>query len=258
MSEQLVRRVYKFRCYPTKAQAALLERQLGFACDLYNVALEQRRMLWREHGFSISHKQQSKELTELRRTAPELWPEGMARSAMQKTLERVNESRSTPSSRASGAANSPAFPAWNGVGEVKVRAHRPLPERARVTEVQIKRVARGREWYVCVGVELPAPAPLPTTGASIGIDLGITTFAALSNGEKISGPRSYRRHERRLAILHQELARCQPWSRRGRLKRAQLARVHARTVRVRRDHARKTARSLVERFDVLYIEDLNI
>jgi putative transposase len=239
MSEQLVRRVYKFRCYPTKTQAALLERQLGFASDLYNVALEQRRMLWREHGFSISHKQQSKELTELRRTAPELWPEGMSRSAMQKTLERVNESFDAFFARlrrgeqpglpryrnkdrfdtlraqhGSGCAFlAPDKPtskkgrlAWNGVGEVKVRAHRPLPERARVTEVQIKRVARGREWYVCLGVELPAPAPLPTTGASIGIDLGITTFAALSDGEKISGPRSYRRHERRLAILHQELA----------------------------------------------------
>lgn len=105
---------------------------------------------------------------------------------------------------------------------------------------------------------MPARAPLQATGERVGIDVGITTFATLSNGEQIQGPRSYRRHERRLARLQADLSRCRRGSRRREKRQAQLARAHARIGRIRRDHAHKTARSLVERFDALYLEDLNI
>ena len=135
----------------------------------------------------------------------------------------------TPSSGKSAALY------WAGAGELKVRQHRPLPDGARITELQVKRVAGGREWYVCLGFEMSAPAPLPATGESAGIDVGITTFAALSTGEKVSGPRAYRRHEKRLARLQQELARCERGSNRRRGKRGELARSHARIGRVRRD-----------------------
>lgn len=295
MSERFVQRVYKFRCYPTTSQVKALERQFAFACELYNAALEQRRTLWRERGLSITHKHQSKQLTELRQAwaaeHPELLPEGMSRSAMQKTLERLDRSFKAFYRRAQGGER-PGFPRfksrrrwdslqaqyghgcrftspetldgkkgsvyWSGVGELKVKAHRPLPAEARTTEVQLKRVAGGREWYAFLVVEMPARAPLQATGERVGIDVGITTFATLSNGEQIQGPRSYRRHERRLARLQADLSRCRRGSRRREKRQAQLARAHARIGRIRRDHAHKTARSLVERFDALYLEDLNI
>lgn len=285
-----VRRVYKFRAYPTKTQAEALDHQLQFCCDLYNAALEQRKTLYRRQGVSVTHKQQSRQLTELRQELPELCPVGLSRSAMQKTLERLDRSFKAFYRRverrekagfprfksrhrfdtlaaqygkacrfhASTSRSRRALLYWGGVGELKVRAHRPLPDGARITEVQIKRAAGGTEWYVYLGLEMPASPPLPATGASVGVDVGITTFAALSTGEQIAGPRSYQRHERRLAQLQQELSRCRRGSNRRRRRRAQLARAHARIRRARRDHAHKTAYRLVREFDVIVIEDLNI
>jgi putative transposase len=58
-------RTWKYRLYPTAPQARELERQLTVACDLYNAALEQRIWAWREHGISISFREQSKQLTKV-------------------------------------------------------------------------------------------------------------------------------------------------------------------------------------------------
>jgi putative transposase len=55
-----VTRTWKYRLYPTRSQAAELERQLGLLCDVYNSALEQRRRMWRDHGASIGYREQSR------------------------------------------------------------------------------------------------------------------------------------------------------------------------------------------------------
>ena len=58
-------RTYRYRIYPTGRQQFALEAQLGFACDLYNAALEQRRYGWRA-GQRIGYVRQCRDLTELR------------------------------------------------------------------------------------------------------------------------------------------------------------------------------------------------
>jgi putative transposase len=54
-----VQRVYRYRLYPTRRQREALATQLGFACELYNAALEQRRDAWRRREKSVSYHEQS-------------------------------------------------------------------------------------------------------------------------------------------------------------------------------------------------------
>lgn len=73
------------------------------------------------------------------------------------------------------------------VGDVKVKFHRPLPSGSKIKHVVIKRSLGN--WYVTLMVEFDAPFPLPPTGEVIGIDMGLKSLLALSNGELIDNPR---------------------------------------------------------------------
>lgn len=145
---------------------------------------------------------------------------------------------------------------WQGVGHVKVKLHRAIPENAERKIVSIRR--QGRHWYACIEVLLPKPDALPATGKVVGLDLGITTFAALSTGELIAGPRAQRCSEQRVARLQREIARKQNGSRRRRESVERLARIRLKEALIRRDHHFKVAHSLVERFDLICVEDLAV
>jgi putative transposase len=82
-----VYRAYRFRIYPTQAQGLALVAQLGFACDLYNAALEERRYAWRA-GRRIGYVAQCRELTELRAAGD--GPLKMSCSAMRNPLRRLD------------------------------------------------------------------------------------------------------------------------------------------------------------------------
>jgi putative transposase len=143
-----------------------------------------------------------------------------------------------------------------GVGSLKLRWHRPLPSDAELLSVTVRRHAR--HWYVGFALERPKSAPLPATGQSVGLDLGITTFAALSTGERLAGPRALRAAQRRLRVAQRRVARRLRGSHRRRRAAQLVARLHERVRNLRRDHAFKLANDLVCRFDVIYVEALNL
>lgn len=100
--------------------------------------------------------------------------------------------------------------------------------------------------------------PLPETGETVGVDLGVKDFAVLSTGECIPNPRTMIRHERGLKRHQRRLARCQRGSNnRGKAKR-KVARRHAQVRDTRRDFLHKTTTDLVRRFDRIGVEDLNV
>jgi hypothetical protein len=88
------------------------------------------------------------------------------------------------------------------VGVIKIKLHRPVA--GTIKTVSIKREA-GR-WFVIFSVE-GAAQPLPLSGKTIGIDLGLTSFAALSDGSEIDNPRLYREAQRRLRVAQRRVAR---------------------------------------------------
>jgi len=276
---QTVRRNYAYRIYPTRWQEGELDRQLQLLCDIWNAALEQRRRMWRDHCQPIGYRGQSRQLTEARRELP--WLASMNALAQHEVLRRLDRAFDAFFRRAK-AGERPGYPRFRradrftsitwaqhgngcraehgkrlylqGVGPVKVRWHREIPADARVTQVTVQRRASG--WYTVLCLELPAPATLPPTGQQVGVDVGVTTFAALSTGELIPGPRALRTAQRALERSQRNLSRKRKGSRRRHEARRPLARAHERVQRQRKAHAHRTARMLVDRYDLIAIEDL--
>jgi len=111
---------------------------------------------------------------------------------------------------------------------------------------------------VCFSLEVPEPEPLPASDRAVGIDVGLTTFATLSDGTEISNPHHFRLAERRLRIAQRKLARRKKRSRRRHKARQAVARVHQHVADQRRDFHHQTAAALVQQYGVIAVEDLNI
>ncbi|MCX0270975.1 transposase [Nocardia zapadnayensis] len=97
---------------------------------------------------------------------------------------------------------------------------------------------------------------MPETDTEVGIDLGLSTFAVLSNGQRIESPRFLRRAERRLRRTQQALSRKEKGSDNRAKARAKVARAHARVADTRRDWAHKHSTAIVRENQAVYVEDL--
>jgi len=271
-----VNRTYRFRIYPTRRQRLALEAQLGFACDLYNAALEQRRYAWRA-GQRVGYVSQCRELTVLRAAGD--GPPQMSCSAMRSPLRRLERAYQAFFRRVK-AGDTPGYPrfrsrrrydsltwdsAWSiqqrrlalqGIGHLKVKWHRELPASAKVSTVTVRRVV-GR-WHASFALALqvsqvPDRKPMP----AVGLDLGVRNFAALSTGELIPGPRAYRASMRQVRVAQRRLSRRVKGSRRRRKAGLLLARLHERIRNLRRNHAHQLSRRLISEFSLIAVEDLH-
>ena len=278
-----MRRTFRYRLYPTGRQAAALTSQLGEACDLYNAALEHRRRLWREHGVSVGLREQSAELKGMR--ADGLLDSTVNFWSQQAVLKRLDRAFAAFYRRCK-AGEKPGYPRFRsrdrfdtveysfagnaggvalteagrlrvqGVGHIKVKLHRPVPAAAALCEARITR--RNGRWYVAINLKDVPARPLPATGRTVGVDVGITTFAATSDGELILGPRANRTARQAVRRAQRKVARRKRGSKRRRKAVVLLAQAREREANVRRGHAHKTARGLVERYDTICVEDLNV
>jgi putative transposase len=99
---------------------------------------------------------------------------------------------------------------------------------------------------------------LPVSHAVIGVDLGLTDFATLSNGERIKRQRWMQRDERDIARLHRKKERFAQGSPERRKVIHALCHAYARAANRRRNFAHQASRKLVNRFQFLAFEDLDI
>jgi putative transposase len=102
------------------------------------------------------------------------------------------------------------------------------------------------------------PGALLAADAVIGIDLGLTHFAVLSDGRKIASPRFLRRAERRLRRRQRDLSRKQKGSRNRDRARAKVARAHARVADARRDFHHQLSTALIRDNQAVAVEDLAV
>jgi putative transposase len=274
-------RAFKFRAYPTRPQEGRAVRLLADHCDLYNAALEERREAWRMRRISVSYGMQSAQLREIRGADPH----GQGRhsfTAQQQTLRRLHTVFASFYARAKkGKAGYPRFKpyrrftqvgfvagdgakwtaapadgwaraAFQAVGSVKVRQHRPVP--GTVKTLQLKR--EHRRWYVIVTADT-YPVPLPAAGRSVGADLGIARFLTASDGQIIANPKFLAASAETIANLQRRKEHARRGSgNRQRLRRA-LAKEWRKVRNRRRDFHHKTARALVDTCDVIALEKLH-
>ncbi|WP_410473048.1 RNA-guided endonuclease InsQ/TnpB family protein [Faucicola mancuniensis] len=118
---------------------------------------------------------------------------------------------------------------------------------------------QGEKWFVSVAVELnDVVKPQPKTDKQVGIDLGITDLATLSNGEKIQAPKPLKNKLKQLRRLNKSLSRKQKGSKNREKAKTKLSRLHFKISNIRKDFLHKLTTSLVKSYDVICLENLNI
>ncbi|MEU9919656.1 RNA-guided endonuclease TnpB family protein, partial [Streptomyces sp. NPDC051001] len=144
------------------------------------------------------------------------------------------------------------------IGPVKVTWSRTLPTTP--TSVTVIKDAAGRYFASFVIDTDPAvdAARMPDTGQTIGIDLGLTHFAVLSDGTKIDSPRFLRRTEKKLKKAQQELSRKQKGSRNREKARLNVARAHATVADARREFHHQLSTQLISENQGIAVEDLSV
>ena len=270
---------YCYRLLPTKRQHRALETILESQRQLYNAALQERRDAYRLRRVTRTYIDQCKGLTELRQSDAEF--RGLPVNLQRATFKRLEEAYRAffrrvksgdkpgfPRFRGKGWFHSFGFREFEGIsfeagrirfkgmpGSLRVHVHRPLPEQAIIKSCTFRRVARG--WQVGFAVKVPT-APIRRGGRVVGVDLGISLFAALSDGGLIPSLKAARRAERRLRQATRALARKKRGSRSRRGARMAVARCHAAIARRRADHLHQASARLVRDYDVIAVEALNI
>jgi putative transposase len=123
------------------------------------------------------------------------------------------------------------------------------------SSVTVVRDAAGR-YFASFVVQSTQDETLPPLGSEIGIDLGLTHFAVMSDGTKVTAPKFLRRAARRLKRLQQALARKQKGSANRKKAVVKVARAHARVADTRRDWQHKLSTTLIRENQAVYVEDL--
>ena len=118
---------------------------------------------------------------------------------------------------------------------------------------------QGEKWFVSVAVELDdTQKPLPKTGKSVGLDLGITDLATLSDGTKIQAPKPLKNKLKKLQRLSKSLSRKQKGSNNREKAKTKLSRLHYKISCIRKDFTHKLTTQLVKSYDMICIENLNV
>lgn len=140
------------------------------------------------------------------------------------------------------------------IGDVRIVLHRPVE--GKIKTLTVRRSSTGK-WYASFSAEYE-PAPAPQKEPAIGIDVGLESFATLSDGNKIKNPRFFRTDEKALAKAQRRLSKAEKGTPEWRKARKVVARIHERIANRRIDFAHQTSRRLVNRYGVIAFEDLNI
>lgn len=267
--------VYKLR--PSPAQVALFAETVETCRRLYNHALAERKTAFHERGENLTFARQCATLPQLKQTWHHL--KLVHSQVLQDVLHRLQhafdgffrrvkagQTPGYPRFRGKGWYDSFTYRQWgNGatikrgrlvlskIGVVRIVRDRPLQGTPKTCTI----VRKADGWYAHIVCDVP-PEPLPPAGKAVGVDVGLESFATLSDGTAIPNPRLYRAAERKLRRAQRRLSRRVKGSNRRRKARELLAKAHLKVRRARRDFAHKIARMLVNAYDQIAVEKLNI
>jgi putative transposase len=267
-------RTYVYRLYPTTSQERTLLATVETCRRVYNDCLAERKAAWEDEQRTVTKFEQLRLVKDIKATNP--YAKDIHSHILQVAVADVDQAffRRVKTGEKAGY---PRFKGRNrfasfglkeygngfrvdgrrlkvrGVGRIAVRWHRPLPCQPRTLRI----VHRADGWYACFCCDVEN-SPLPATGETVGIDVGLYSLLATSDGETVEHPRWYRVEQGRLRITQRRIARRTKGGANRRKAVAVLRRQHQRIANRRRDFLNKVAHGLVQRYDMLVIEDLRI
>src|SRR5260221_1143897 len=276
-------KTFQYRLYLTNKQETTLTRWLGLCCETYNAALQERKDAYRMAGVSIGFSHQCAELPGCREVREDLTE--VPSQILQDAVKRVDLAFDGFFRRVD-AGEKPGFPRYKSrfrydsmtfkqygnnfaleagsktnrgpvirakLGQVKMVMHRPFQGTPKTAIV--KRTPTGK-WFVSISCEdVPSP-PVPDSDKEIGIDVGLKTFAYLSDGTTIENPRFFRAEEKRLAKAQRKRDKAARKSQERKKLNKRVARIHERTKNRRKNFAHQESRKIVNESDLIVVEAL--
>jgi putative transposase len=275
---RVMMKAYRYRIYPTKKQTRLLNEWLALCCEVYNAALQERRDAYRMASTSIGYSQQCAELPGCKEVRPEL--AAVNSQVLQNVLKRVDlafdsffrrvaagQQAGYPRFRSRQRYDSLTFKQYGNsfsfsqegklilskIGQIKIVLHRPfkgVPKTATVS-----RSPTGK-WSVSISCDGVEPVKLPASEQQVGVDVGLKTFAYLSDGTAIENPRFFREEPKHLAKAQRKLSKAQKGTSERRKRRKVVARIHERIRQRRENFVQQAARRLVNQYGLIALEAL--
>jgi putative transposase len=271
-------KAFKYRLYPTPVQERQLFQVLNVCRAWYNLCLAERKWSYEIDGRSVSKSEQERTGVDYRKTFPQaqiVFSQTMQTvcddldKAFQAFFRRVKAGEKTGYPRFKGRQHfhSFAFKQFGagarldgrrlklyGIGRVAVRWHRALEGTIKTVRI----IHKADCWYACFTCEVPDSTPLPATGQIVGIDVGISALATLSDGVKVENPNYYRSAQAKLRVLQRKLARCQRGSKNRRKALLRVQRQQEHVAHQRKDTLEKLSTALARQYDGIALEDLRI
>ncbi|MGP8322442.1 MAG: RNA-guided endonuclease InsQ/TnpB family protein [Methanosarcinaceae archaeon] len=283
---------YKFRIYPNKNQSVRLISTLNTCRHLYNDALAERKQqakhikVYKEYPiyqdfdlFSWGIRFDYINYYDQQRDLPKNKTEYQKKEyghVLQNVLRRAEKAYNNffggsgyPRFQGRNRYDSFTYPDAYGIGykitddgklklskigEIKIVQHRKIE--GKIKTCTIKRDVDS--WYVSFSVEMDAQLPLEPTGQSVGVDVGLKSLITLSNGKQVEPPKFLRQSDEKLTKAQRDLSRKKKGSNNRDKQRIEVARIHRHIRNQRKDFAHKLSRTLVNTYDTIVFEKLQI
>jgi putative transposase len=280
---------YAFRLYPEPGQRLALARAFGCARVVFNDAVRARKDA---HAAGLPYPKAAELsqtlITRAKQSPGRAWLGEVSSVVLQQSLRDVEAAyraffASLKGERKGARVGAPRFKSrkdsrqsirftanarWSitpggrlnlpKIGEVRVEWSRTLP--VVPSSVTVIKDSAGRYFASFVIDTDPAAdaARMPATDQAIGIDLGLTHFAVLSDGTKIDSPRFLRRAEKKLKKAGRELSRKQKGSKNRAKARLKVARAHAQVADARKEFHHQLSTRLIRENQAIAVEDLSV
>lgn len=268
---------HKIELKPNKKQVEFFTKSCGVARFVYNWSLAKWKELYEAGEKIISNEiinRINKEFTKIKKTEFP-WVMEVSKNVPEGSFKNLREAYIA---FFKGKANHPKFKKKNRSKDAfyvdnhkfkitdthvfiprlgMVRLKESLRLNGKIMRSIVSRTAD--KWFISIVVEIPDTIPVVCENqAAIGVDVGVSALATLSNGEKFYAPRPLERGLKRLARRNRALERSEVGSKNWEKKRKKLARLHYEIACIRKDSIHKLTSFLVEKYNTIAVEDLDV
>ena len=266
---------YKFRLYPNSEQEILIKKTFGCCRFVWNHYLDKRKRIYEETGNTFNFYACCKDLTALKKEYT--WLKEVDSSALQSVLKNLDNAYHNFFRRIKNGEK-PGYPKFKSkknhrnsyttkqnikvdvnkirlpkLGWIKCKTTKEI--QGRILNATVSQNPSG-EYYVSICCTDYEPEQLPKTGKSVGIDLGIKSFAITSDGIEYPNHKYLSKSEKKLAREQRRLSRKSKDSKRYAKQRKKVAKIYQHITNQRKDTLHKISIDIVRNYDVICIEDL--
>jgi putative transposase len=274
----IVKTAYKFRAYPSIKQKEILNRQMYLSKEVYNLLLDKSKAYYKETKRTLTEYRMNVWLTQLKKERLEF--NELHSQVLQNVSKRISDAyksffrrykekkagknQKVGFPRYRNFVSSLTYPQTNGfkvekkkislskIGAINFVNHREIEGKAKTCI--IKKTKSG-EWYITIATEKENIVPFTNGKEAVGIDLGLTNYATLSNGVVLDNKKIPRT---RLKRLRRIISRKKKGSRNRRKAVIRFAREYEYLTRVKEDYLHKLSFGLVNSYSFIAYEDLKI